>query len=67
MNYYSSCDVKNSGVKHSSLKNCFAPDKRLVRRTLISKKSSFRQDPLVILTYFVLVGVLVSGFTSFGF
>ena len=61
MNYYNSC-----GFKSSSLKNCFGPDKRLARKTLMNKKSAFRQDPLVILTYFVLFGVLISGFTSFG-
>jgi hypothetical protein len=58
VNYNNSC-----GFKSSSLKNCFGPDKRLARKT---KKSGFRQDPLVILTYFVLFGVLISGFTSFG-
>ena len=66
MNYHSSCGVKFGGAKNGNFKKCFAPDKRLVRRTLINKKRSFRQDPLLILTYFVLVGVLISGFASFG-
>ena len=61
MGYYNSF-----GSKSGSLKNCFGPDKRLPRKTLINKKSAFRRDPLVVLTYFVLLGVLVSGFASFG-
>lgn len=66
MNYYSSGGVKNSRSKNRSLMKYFAPDKRLLRKTLVSKKSSFKQDPLILLTYFVLVGVLISGFASFG-
>ena len=61
MNYHNSSDLKNS-----KLKSCFAPDKRLHRKVLINKKSCFRQDLLLVLTYFVLLGVLVSSFTSFG-
>ncbi len=31
------------------------------------KKRTFKQDPVVVLAYVVLLGVLLSGFTSFGF
>ena len=36
------------------------------KRRLVSKKRSFKQDPLLVLTYVVLVGVLLSGLMSFG-
>lgn len=32
----------------------------------LRKKRGFRRDPIVMLTYFVLVGVLLSGLSSFG-
>lgn len=34
---------------------------------LARKKRTFKHDPIVVLTYVVLVGVVLSGFTSFGF
>ncbi len=61
MNYHNSYDSKSS-----KLKSCFVPNKRLHRKVFINKKSCFRQDPLLVLTYFVLLGVLVSSFASFG-
>jgi len=62
MNYYQSC-----GVKNSRLKNCLSRKKHLLRQSSASKKSDFKkQDPLLMLTYFVLLGVLLSSFTSFG-
>lgn len=36
------------------------------RKRLVGKKRGFKQDPVVVLTYFVLLGVLLSGFASFG-
>jgi hypothetical protein len=39
---------------------------RLSRNKISRKKGSFRRDPVLVLTYFVLVGVLVSGLASFG-
>ncbi|WP_198262619.1 hypothetical protein [sulfur-oxidizing endosymbiont of Gigantopelta aegis] len=40
---------------------------KLSRHNKLSrKKSSFRRDPVLILSYFVLVGVLISGLASFG-
>ena len=66
MNYYQSC-----GTKNSRLKNCLGRNlgrkKSLLRQSSASKKTGFKQqDPLLILTYFVLLGVLLSSFTSFG-
>lgn len=40
--------------------------KSLVHKPLLRKKGNFRRDPVVVLTYVVLFGVLVSGLTSFG-
>lgn len=49
---------------------CGLGSKRLARKSLSSnkfrKKSNFRQDPIVVLSYFVVFGVLISGFASFG-
>ncbi len=38
----------------------------IIRQPLGSKRSVFKHDPLVVLTYFVLLGVVISGLTSFG-
>lgn len=45
---------------------CRLGNKRLARKPLLRKKGNSRRDPVVVLTYVVLLGVLVSGFTSFG-
>ena len=45
---------------------CSLGSKRLTRKPLFNKKASFRHDPVVVLSYFVVFGVLISGFASFG-
>lgn len=45
---------------------CSQGSKRLVRKSLLGKKTGFKGDPVVVLTYFVLVGVFITGLTSFG-
>ncbi|MCW8931725.1 MAG: hypothetical protein OQL19_16020 [Gammaproteobacteria bacterium] len=45
---------------------CRLGSKRLSRKPLLRRKGSFRADPILVLTYFVFIGVLVSGFASFG-
>jgi len=65
VNYYQSCGTKNSRLKNYLGRN-LGRNKRLLRQSPASKKAGFKQDPLLTLTYFVLLGVLVSSFTSFG-
>ncbi|MCK5697507.1 MAG: hypothetical protein KAI02_05045 [Gammaproteobacteria bacterium] len=52
---------------NNRVKNTFNRKLRLLRQLFVKKKTGFRQDPLVTLTYFVLIGVLISGIASFGF
>ncbi len=40
---------------------------RIGNKRLIRKKRGYKHDPIVVLTSVVLVGVLLSGLTSFGF
>ena len=49
--------------------NFHLTDKRRKRLNtkLSTTKRGFKQDPVVVLAYVVLLGVLLSGFTSFGF
>jgi hypothetical protein len=62
MSSYNSCGSK----MYRPEKNAFSRKQRITRQPLGSKRSVFKHDPLVVLTYFVLLGVIISGLTSFG-
>jgi len=51
---------------NNRIKKRFKRKLRLLRQSFVKKKTGFREDPLLILTYFVLIGVLVTGLASFG-
>ncbi len=53
---------------NASLGLCRLGSKRLARKPLLRKPLLRKRtgDPVVVLTYFVLAGVLITGLTSFG-